>query len=374
MREQVHQWVQAHRDELIADIGRLVRIPSVAVDGDESAPYGKPCLEALNAFLTMSESYGFETAAWNKQIGRVTLREAGEELALWGHLDVVPVGEGWDYPPFGATVREGVLIGRGAQDNKGQTVACLYVMRCFRELGVPLRRTLRLYVGTDEERGMRDLKNYLLCHQPPAFSIVADSNFPVCFGEKGIVTVRFVAAWPKDAVIRSVRAGSAPNVVPDHAEARLRLAKGEEHTVAASGRAGHTAFPQNSVNAIAALTKALGEKPVTAEEKRLLRFCDLVNQDCYGTALGLCYEDEISGRMTMVGSMLNVGDGRMTLTCNLRCPVTQDMEKLLEQLQAVATANALTLEAEQVSPPHSFPREHAIVRALTQVYEEHTGK
>ena len=40
-------------------------------------------------------------------------------IGLWNHLDVVPLGEGWDYAPFDPVVRDGYLIGRGAQDNKG---------------------------------------------------------------------------------------------------------------------------------------------------------------------------------------------------------------------------------------------------------------
>lgn len=36
-----------------------------------------------------------------------------------GHTDVVPTGEGWKYPPFSATIKNGVLYGRGTEDMKG---------------------------------------------------------------------------------------------------------------------------------------------------------------------------------------------------------------------------------------------------------------
>ena len=39
-----------------------------------------------------------------------------------GHLDVVPVGEGWNHPPFSAYEDEnGRIFARGILDNKGPT-------------------------------------------------------------------------------------------------------------------------------------------------------------------------------------------------------------------------------------------------------------
>ena len=62
---------------------------------------------------------------------------------------------GLDYEPFEPVVKDGYLIGRGAQDNKGPAVAMLYVMRCIRELGLPAAHELCLFAGCDEERGCR---------------------------------------------------------------------------------------------------------------------------------------------------------------------------------------------------------------------------
>src|SRR5215469_9349895 len=46
-------------------------------------------------------------------------------LCFAGHTDVVPPGraEAWSFEPFSATVREGVLCGRGAVDMKGAIAA-----------------------------------------------------------------------------------------------------------------------------------------------------------------------------------------------------------------------------------------------------------
>ena len=55
------------------------------------------------------------------------------EIGIWNHLDVVPEGKGWIYPPYTCTEKDGYLIGRGVQDNKGPAVAVLYAMKYCRE-------------------------------------------------------------------------------------------------------------------------------------------------------------------------------------------------------------------------------------------------
>jgi len=49
----------------------------------------------------------------------------GPHLLLTGHLDTVPVGEGWTRDPFGAEVEGKRLYGRGACDMKGGLAAML---------------------------------------------------------------------------------------------------------------------------------------------------------------------------------------------------------------------------------------------------------
>lgn len=49
--------------------------------------------------------------------------KASPNLCFAGHLDVVPPGDGWTYPPFSATIEDGKLIGRGAADMKAAVAA-----------------------------------------------------------------------------------------------------------------------------------------------------------------------------------------------------------------------------------------------------------
>lgn len=70
----------------------------------------------------------------------------GEEtIAVLGHLDVVPAGDGWQTPPF-TPVREGDRIyGRGTSDDKGPVIAALVAMKALALAGVPLKKKIRLF-------------------------------------------------------------------------------------------------------------------------------------------------------------------------------------------------------------------------------------
>ena len=83
--------------------------------------------------------------------------------------------------------KNGYVIGRGSRDNKGPVVMSLFVLRCLRDLAIPLRSTVRLIAGTREETDMQDVVHYLQTHQPPAFTLNCDGAWPLSLGEKVVV-------------------------------------------------------------------------------------------------------------------------------------------------------------------------------------------
>ena len=128
-------------------------------------------------------------------------------------------------------MEEPFLIGRGSQDNKGPAVGILYMMECLRELQVPLGHQLCLFVGTDEERGMEDLEYYIQRYPAPRLSMIADSGFPVCYGEKGIIEGGLCCPKLTWEGIRELKGGSASNMIPDMAYAVLDRTAAAENAV-----------------------------------------------------------------------------------------------------------------------------------------------
>ncbi|HEX3675805.1 MAG TPA: succinyl-diaminopimelate desuccinylase [Sphingomicrobium sp.] len=64
-----------------------------------------------------------------------------------GHLDVVPAGEDWPSDPFGAEIRDGMLIGRGANDMKSAIAAYVAAIARLADCA----GTLSLLITGDEE-------------------------------------------------------------------------------------------------------------------------------------------------------------------------------------------------------------------------------
>lgn len=52
-----------------------------------------------------------------------TTGQGKKSLLYLAHTDVVPVAEGWDFPPFSGDIKDGFVYGRGALDCKGLTSA-----------------------------------------------------------------------------------------------------------------------------------------------------------------------------------------------------------------------------------------------------------
>lgn len=402
--QKIDEWMDAHKEELAADICTLVKIPSISdpENGNKEAPFGAECRKALDEMLAMGRKYGFCTENYENYVGSIgnqTLARSadlGNTIGFWNHLDVVPVGNNWQYEPFEPVIKEHFLIGRGSQDNKGSAVGMLYVMRCLRDLGVPLQHELCLFVGCDEERGMTDLTYYRDHYPCPAMSMIADSGFPVCYGEKGILEGELVFQGKLSDTILICEGGNASNMIPDRARVVLRrtdeleeeitarisgnerltvTAKEDCLTITAHGTSRHSAFPEGSCNAVHELSLFLKDLSCLRPEDRA-QFGALAgfSEEYYGANTGIAFEDEISGRTTCAATVLTLEDGHLRLTLNIRYAITQDSQKLQELLTKTAASSGCSWEMERDSAPNYFPKDHPAVKLLTDLYNELTGE
>jgi succinyl-diaminopimelate desuccinylase len=123
----------------------LIRCPSVT-------PARGEVFDVLESALT---PLGFTTHRWimgeppdGPTENMVAIRGQGApHFGFAGHLDVVPPGEGWDADPFAASVSDGLLVGRGANDMKSAIAAYVAaVSRIEQRKGM-----LSLLITGDEE-------------------------------------------------------------------------------------------------------------------------------------------------------------------------------------------------------------------------------
>jgi succinyl-diaminopimelate desuccinylase len=363
------------KQQFITDLQSIVRYPSTLSDSVGNYPYGKAIGEALEWFLTLGKEYGFDVVNVDHQAGYIEFG-TGEEIGILGHLDVVPVGDGWTYGPFNPVIENGKLYGRGVNDDKGPTMAAFYAMRALKEMNVPLTRKIRLILGTDEESGMRCIKHYLTKYNPPVIGFAPDATFPLIYAEKGIHSCQITGV---ETQIKSFQAGQRLNMVPERAVAELDIdlssefhaylketglqgqVTGNEYQLL--GKAAHAMQPDEGINAAVKLGQFLVryiETPFTQA---------LSTIDTTGKAFGIDYTDDEMGPITFNVGVVSVKNGMFTIKVNARIPKDYPyMNHYKEALSQYGNYQELNH-----SPVHYVPRDSELVQTLLKAYQEVTG-
>ena len=94
------QLLDDKQDEMIKNLQRAISFPSVSEINNSEFPFGKNVQKCLEHMLELAESMGFKTCNVDNHVGWCEYGEGEEMIALLGHLDVVPVGEGWSISPY----------------------------------------------------------------------------------------------------------------------------------------------------------------------------------------------------------------------------------------------------------------------------------
>ena len=332
LEQQVEMWISDHKEELLADIQKLVRHRSISEKRPKEPVYGQGCKDVLEEMLSLGKRYGFQVENADDVCGVISYEGGERSIGLWGHLDVVPEGGQWVYPPYECTQVGDFLIGRGVQDNKGPCIAALYVLRCLKELQIPFSHTLIQIVGCAEETGMEDVVRYTAQFPVPDYNIITDCGFPVCYGEKGILEARLRSDKAFSSRIVDFYGGSVSNIVPDHASLTLygcqvlpeafkdlpewiTIEQKEDLLVlSAKGISAHAAFPDGGINAVSRLCNAVKKTQLlVGEDLKILSFLQELSGNTDGSALGIACQDEESGALTSVCGVVRLDDGHLEI-------------------------------------------------------------
>ncbi len=190
VEEKILSKVESLEKKIIDGILELVRIDSVETAPTPDAPFGPGVKKALEKALELGQRLGFCTVNLDNHIGYVEYGEGEDYVCAMGHVDVVPVGDGWKQSPFSGYMEDGVIYSRGVLDNKGPILTCLYGLYALKELGYEPKHRIRIIFGCDEESGFEDLHYYLKKEKPPLYGFTPDCKFPVVYAERGRALVR----------------------------------------------------------------------------------------------------------------------------------------------------------------------------------------
>lgn len=225
-REQLVAWIDAHFDEQVAFLQQVVQIPTDTPPGN-NAPHADAVANMVEGFGWRAEKHAVPAQAVHdygmESITNLIIRRpyagAGPTIALNAHGDVVPPGEGWTRPPYGALIEDGYMYGRATAVSKGDFSTYIFAVRALEAMGVPLKGAVELHFTYDEEFGGLLGPGWLL--------------------EQKLTRPDFVIA-----------AGFTYNIVTAH-NACLQL----EITV--HGKSGHGAMPETGHDALQAASRIL---------------------------------------------------------------------------------------------------------------------
>ena len=391
MEKKVYELIDSYRDEFVAALRRWIRTPSVKGEAAENAPFGTDIRKMLDTAMADARGMGFPVRDFDGYACDVTLGDAEEKIAVLGHVDVVPVGDGWTKPPFEGVIENGRMYGRGTNDDKGPSLAALFAMRAVRDAGIPLKKSIRLILGCDEESDWKDMAYYGGHEKIPDTGFSPDAMFPMINTEKGMLVLELRGKAADGGLkILELACGSRINVIPGECRALVEggeeiLRKTEAYAektglpysaeltdrgvrLTATGIPGHSAYPEGRRNAIGMMLLLLKE---LGAEGPVATLAEAVGMESDGRSLGCACRDDVSEALTCNMGILRLENGEWYATLDMRCPVTADQDRL--KAEAEARLQGFTAAVMVRKAPHHVPAESELVTELLAAYEEETG-
>lgn len=384
----IKERINFYKEEMKADLGKLVSYNSVFENPTEEYPFGKVNAECLAEALKMAEKCGLNPVNLDNYCGYGEIGEGEQVIGILGHLDIVPAGEGWNTDPFTMTEIDGKLYGRGVTDDKGAVVASAYALRILKDMGVEFNKKVRLIMGSNEESGSRCLAHYVEKMGHIDYGFTPDANFPGIFGEKGMVGGSFSS---KTTSIINITGGTVSNAVCNHCiteipakscdvnvlkeyftKQNMQAEITEKETIVLDvwGTAAHASTPEFGVNAISHTMKALKEAGFEDD------FVDFYNEKIglgyNGENCGCDFKDEY-GLLTFNNGVIKMDNGIITGSIDIRFPVTLKKETIMEALQKGFESDKGVLNQIGGVDPLFYPKDSDLVRSLLSAYQQVTG-
>ena len=405
-----NKYIDNMKNEIISKTQELIQIPSVySESSDPRYPFGKNIQKALEYMLNLGKELGFRTKNIDNYCGYIEFGNGTELVGIIGHLDVVPEGSDWTFPPFSGKVSNNMIFGRGAIDDKGPVIASLYAMKAVMD-NCTINKRVRLILGLNEESDWKCIKYYKQHEEAPTISFSPDADFPCIYAEKGILTLYFSMDYSKnenDSIVLEYADcnNNAINVVPKFSSCVLKI---DNNKISSSefikniknsiskhefeidiykiddtrikltsyGVQAHSAHPDLGINAISRLIVVLDEifKNYNINNEFFDFFNKYINIQYNGKDFGIYCEDE-TGKLTLnVGNFeLDVENNNLQFGINLRVPVNtslDNIEKIVRKL--LEKYPNINLKVSGRKEPLNVPKNSYLVKTLCKIYNDIT--
>lgn len=389
----IDRYVDTRKDEIIEDLDRLVRIPSVSKpDSPEPLPFGADCARVLEEAVKMAEEKGMKACNYGNWYGLATRGEGTHTVGIFSHLDVVEVGNDWTFPPFEVTEKDGWLFGRGVADDKIAAVIGFHTAKALDELDLAKNTKLLLYLGVCEEKGMADIDRYLQEHEQPEFNLVLDFMFPGSIGESGVMKFK-LNALQSFTQLSHFKGGEPGKRMPLEASADYTGSAGEQLVtlagnaaqvevsltesgahMTAKGKAASSRTAHDSINAIAVLADFLSGSGVLNENDRLLvqALADMAGS-AHGECFGIDCDSQRFGKTNATCLMAEEADGKLMLSYDIRYPMEITGAEIQEKVRAYGAETGFVMTRVNDTAAWLLSEEDPRIQLLCDCWEDVSG-
>ncbi len=384
--EHVKKYEQISLDTLI----KILQIDSILDEQtiSQGAPFGKGIKEALETFLEMAKNDGFKTFNDEGYVGIIEYGNGAQNIAVLCHLDVVPTGANWKYPPFSATIEDGKVYARGAMDDKGPTVAAYYALKMIKDLGIKLNKKIQIILGTDEETGWRGINHYKEKYGLPEIGFAPDADFPLIYGEKGILNT-IVENNDIDEDIIYIKGGERFNVVIDEATSATNYNHvlefneylknnnlvgnveivDNKYVYHIKGVSAHAMEPFKGINAGTHMLNFLSN----FTNNGLVKLGAMLHEDYYLKKMNLAYHHQEMGDLTCNIGIINFENGKNMLTLDMRYPTEFNINNYETVLKRLEEKYNLQTKIVANKTPHYIEPTDPLVETLYNSYVKYTS-
>lgn len=312
-------FIGKRKDAYVKLLCDLIRAKTVNPPGDEHI--------AAKVVRKRLSKIGVKCKAYEKKKRRTNLiakvgDERGRKVLISTHLDVVPAGDGWDTDPFEPVVKDGILYGRGASDDKGQATAALLVLDCLKSIEKRLKNQYIFVFAADEEQGSSLGLHHLLKENiiSPDLAIIPDvcgAMKKITIAEKGVLNLK----------------------------------------ITANGKQSHGSTPHKGVSAIACMSKFIAKLEHHILKHSLHKYLSRPTIN-FGTIKG--------------GSAPNIVAGSCELIVNIRYLPSQDAGSIIAELKKISERfGEFSFEKLVDIPPTEIDDSHMLVETIRKVAERH---
>ena len=400
----IEDFIKINKETMIKKLQELIQIPSVYSESKNPLmPFGENANKALEYMLNLGKSLGFRTKNIDGYCGYIEFGEGEEMLGIIGHLDVVPSGDNWTYPPFSATIFDNKIYGRGAIDDKGPVIASLYAMKYVLD-NCEVHKRIRLILGLNEENDWKCINYYKKHEESPTIGFSPDADFPCIYAEKSILTSYFSMNYNKSNYDISIQEfdcnNNAINVVPKICSTVLKISSNivmddfikviknildkydfeidvyklnnEEIKLTSYGVGAHSAHPDLGINAISRLIIVLDDlfKSYNINIELFDFFTKYINTEYNGESLGINYKDE-SGILTLNVGNISLDNNVLKIGLNLRIPISVPIENIENTfMKCLSNYKKINYKKVDFKPSLYIPKDNYLVKTLCDIYNE----